>query len=170
MKLSTGMATYAVEFDNGDTASITFNPNDKGLQQRIREFGDRVDTKIKQIDIERMGATREAFKANGISSVDELFDMSDEELANTQQRLELVEAIENKFNDIIKSELDEVFHSDVSSVAFRYVEPLTMVTLESGKREIYILHFLREFGKEIELQGDQNNEIIQKHIGKYANK
>lgn len=170
MKLSTGLVTYAVEFDNGDVASITFNPNDKGLQQRIKDFGGKVDEKIKKIELERTGAAHEAFKSVDISNVDALFDMSEEELTAAQKQFELVEALEAQFNSIIKEELNEVFRSDVASIAFKYVEPLSMVTLENGKRELYVMHFLREFGKEMRLQDEQNDEIVQKHIGKYIGK
>ena len=35
MKLSTGKVAFPIEFDNGDKAVIYFNPNDRGIQEKI---------------------------------------------------------------------------------------------------------------------------------------
>ena len=47
MKLSTGKVGFPIEFDNGDKAVIYFNPNDRGIQERIKGFEESIEKRIK---------------------------------------------------------------------------------------------------------------------------
>jgi hypothetical protein len=53
MKLSTGKVAFPIEFDNGDTAVIYFNPADRWIQERIEKFEESVNNRINQINIEK---------------------------------------------------------------------------------------------------------------------
>ena len=53
MKLSTGKTAFTMEFDNGDKGIIYFNPNDRGIQERIKEFEKSVSEKVNKIDLEK---------------------------------------------------------------------------------------------------------------------
>ena len=52
MKLSTGKVAFPIEFDNGDKAVIYFNPNDRGIQERIKGFEASIEKRIKEINEE----------------------------------------------------------------------------------------------------------------------
>ena len=50
IKLNTGKVAFPIEFDNGDSVNIFFNPNDPDLFVRFSEFEKRMSEKIKDID------------------------------------------------------------------------------------------------------------------------
>lgn len=169
MKLSTGKVAFKLEFDNGDTGVIYINPNDRTIHDRINDFQEHIDAKIKAINIDKY---RDAFKGESkIESIDALFEMPASELQSVYANLNIVNAIESEYNDAIKEELDEVFASKISDTVFKYCQPFDMVVVEDeqGKetRELYIMHFLKWFAGEMQKYGESTREAIDKHIGKY---
>lgn len=173
MKLSTGKVAFSVEFDNGDKAEIYLNPHDKGIQERIRAFEASVDARMKAIDLEKYKKNFEAQLPDiDITDPDKLLELSADELNALQNRFDAVCAIEAEYNDAIKAELDAVFNSNISDVAFRYCEPFDMVDYvdENGKerKEIYIMQFLRCMMVEMKKYGVENQEAMGKHLAKYS--
>lgn len=173
MKLSTGKVAFTFEYDNGDSAVVYINPNDKGLQGRIREFEKKVEEKAKKIDFEKL---RSKYGDEGIDiAIDnpaQLMNASPAELEKIQKRLDVISEIEKEYDHIVADELDEVFQTKISDVAFRYCAPFDVVVVpnDSGEttRELYVVHFLRSFAEEISQYGMENNKAVEKHLSKYS--
>ena len=170
MVLSTGKVAFTIEFDNGDKQNIYFNPNDKKIMERIKAFEGKVNEKIKALDLEKY----EKQFDNGIdfdfSDTDKLFEMPLEEMEKLSDKLGAIGGIESEYNKAIKEELDTVFNSKISDVAFKYCEPLDVVILEDDSREMYIMLFLRWLMEEIKKYGLKNSKAMKKHLSKYQKK
>jgi hypothetical protein len=174
MKLSTGKVAFPIEFDNGDKAVIYFNPNDRGIQDRIKGFEASIEKRIKEIDLEKY---KSKFDNNVAIDFDldnpkKLLEMSADELKALQNRLDAVNDIEKEYNNAIKAELDAVFGGNISDVAFRYCEPFDTVIVEDNegneKREMYIMHFIHWLMVELKKYGKENKSAMYKHLSKYA--
>jgi hypothetical protein len=174
MKLSTGKVAFPIEFDNGDKAVIYFNPNDRGIQDRIKGFEASIEKRIKEIDLEKY---KSKFDNNVAIDFDldnpkKLLEMSADELKALQNRLDAVNDIEKEYNNAIKAELDAVFGGNISDVAFRYCEPFDTVIVEDNegneKREMYIMHFIHWLMVELKKYGTENKSAMDKHLSKYA--
>lgn len=176
MKLSTGKVAFPIEFDNGDKAFISFNPNDRGIQQRIQNFEQSAEKKIKEIDLEKYRSRFEDGKNFEIDleNPEKLLEMSPEELQALQNRLDAVADIEAEYNQAVKDELDVVFDSKVSDAAFRYCQPFDTVIVEdekgNTKREMYIMHFIHWLMVELKKYGAENKSAMDKHLAKYNKK
>ena len=173
MKLSTGKVAFPIEFDNGDKAVIYFNPNDRGIRERIKNFEASIEKKIKEIDLEKY---KSRFEGNvpeiDLDNPEKLLEMSADELNNLQNRLDVVNEIESEYNKAVKDELDVVFGGKISDVAFRYCQPFDTVIVEdengNEKREMYILHFIRWLMVELKKHGAENKSAMDKHLAKYG--
>ena len=174
MKLSTGKVAFPIEFDNGDKAIIYFNPNDKGIQERIRGFESSVKKRINEIDLEKYKSRFDdkAEVSFDIENPEKLLEMSADELKALQDRLDTVSEIEEEYNKAVRDELDGIFDSKISDVAFRYCQPFDTVILEdengNEKREMYIMHFIRWLMVELKKYGDENKSAMDKHLAKYS--
>lgn len=172
MKLSTGKVAFPIEFDNGDKAVIYFNPNDRGIQERIKSFEASIENRIKGIDLEKY---KSRFEGNipeiDLDNPEKLLEISAEELNNLQSRLDVVNEIESEYNKAIKDELDIVFGGKISDVAFRYCQPFDTVIVEdengNEKREMYIMHFIHWLMVELKKYGAENKSAMDKHLAKY---
>lgn len=174
MKLSTGKVAFPIEFDNGDKAVIYFNPNDRGIQERIKKFEASVESRIKNIDLEKY---KSRFDENAEVSIDlehpeEMLELSAEELEALQKKISIANDIEKEYNDAVKAELDIVFGGNISDVAFKYCQPFDTVIVEdengNEKREMYIMHFIHWLMLELKKYGVENKSAMEKHISKYA--
>ena len=173
MKLSTGKVGFPIEFDNGDKAVIYFNPNDRGIQERIQGFETSIEKRIKEIDLEKYKSRFEGEALDfDIDNPEKLLEMSAEELKSLQNRLDAVNEIEKEYNEAIKAELDVVFDSKISDVVFRYCEPFDTVIVEdengNTKRELYVMHFVHWLMIELKKYGVENKSAMDKHLSKYA--
>jgi hypothetical protein len=172
MKLSTGKVGFPVEFDNGDKMVIYFNPNDRGIQERIQAFEKSVEARIKAIDLEKYKTKFEndSFEID-LDNPEKLFEMSPDELEALQEKMMIINEIEAKYNKAVKDEIDVVFGSKVSDVAFRYCQPFDTVIVadENGNenREMYIMHFLHWFMVELKKYSTENKSAMDKHLAKY---
>ena len=74
--------------------------------------------------------------------------------------------------EAVKDELDVVFGSKISDVAFRYCQPFDTVIVddENGneKREMYIMHFLHWLMVELKKYGAESKSAMDKHLAKYS--
>lgn len=169
MKLSTGKVAFPIEFDNGEKATIYFNPNDWGMHERIKAFQDTVDEKVKTINLEKYKA--QFNDSVEIKNVDDVFEMSVDEISALYDNLKVVKEIEREYNRIIKDELDRVFASEISETVFKYCEPFDSVTIEdengNAKTELFIIQFLRWLADVMQKYGAKANEAMNKHIAKY---
>lgn len=174
MKLSTGKVEFPIEFDNGDKAVIYFNPNDRGIQERIQGFEASIEKRIKEIDLEKYKSRFDDKLAVDfdIEKPEKLLEMSPDELKSLQGRLDAVNEIEAEYNKAVKDELDVVFGSKISDVAFRYCQPFDTVIVEdengNEKREMYIMHFLHWLMVELKKYGAENKSAMDKHLSKYS--
>lgn len=172
MKLSTGKVRFPIEFDNGDVEYILFNPRDEKLAHRLMNFGDGIEKRRKDIDLEKY---KNAFKDDtnfNISSIDDLENLSEDELNELAKVSEAVRAIENEYQKQVCEELNEIFEDDISSKVFKYVSPLQYVERydKPGEYEPYIMQFVRALEVEIRKYSNNINGAMQKHIGKYQKK
>jgi hypothetical protein len=173
MKLSTGKVAFPIEFDNGDKATIYFNPNDREIQKRIQEFEKTVENRIKSIDIEKYKSVFEDGKNIQIDleNPEKLLELSAEELNSLQKKVSAIGDIEKEYNEAVKQELDVVFNSKISDAVFRYCQPFDTVIIEdekgNEKREFYILHFMHWLMVELRKLGIENKSAMDKHLSKY---
>lgn len=173
MKLSTGKVAFPIEFDNGDEAVIYFNPNDRGIQERIQGFEAAIEMRIKEIDLEKYKSRLDdKLGANfDIENPEKMLEMPPEELQKLQNRLSVVNDIESEYNKAVCDELDVVFGSKISDVVFRYCQPFDTVIVEdengNEKREMYIMHFIHWLMVELKKYGAENKSAMDKHLAKY---
>lgn len=174
MKLSTGKVAFHLEFDNGDVGTIYFNPNDRELQNRIADFEKNVQEKSKEIDLEKYKAEfgdGVDFEIN-FENFESLMSLPPEQIKSLQDKAQVINNIEKEYNNIVKEELDNVFGSKISNVAFKYCEPFDAVVIEdengNEKTEVYIVHFLNWLSVELRKYAEKNSAAMNKHIEKYV--
>ena len=167
MKLSTGKVAFPLQFDNGDVENIYINPHDVGLQDRIKNFDKSIRARLQKINIEKH---KDVFvEGVDIGSLDfeKLMDMSYEELEKITKQTDAMAEIDKELENEFCAEIDNIFNSDVSSKAFKYVPPLAMVTDEDGNCEMYILLVLKALAIEIQKYGNKMNNATNKYVAKY---
>lgn len=167
MKLSTGKIAFPIEFDNGDVENIFINPHDTGLQDRIKGFETSIRERLQKINLEKY---KDAFTDGvDIGSLDftKLMDMSAEEIEKITKQTDAMAEIDKELEREFCEEIDNIFQSDVSSKAFKYVPPLAMVPDENGECELYILLVLKALAIEIQKYGNKMNEATNKYVAKY---
>ena len=167
MKLSTGKVAFPLHFDNGDVVNIMINPHDKGLQTRIKGFENAIHKRMEKIKLDKY---KDIF-AEGIDAskltFDNLMQMSEEEIQKITQQSDAIAEIDEALEKEFCEEIDNIFDSDVSSKAFKYVPPLAIVENENGEGEIYILIVLRALALEIQKYGNKMNNATNKYVAKY---
>jgi hypothetical protein len=98
--------------------------------------------------------------------------MSTDELNALRGKLDIVKGIEDEYSQAVKDELDVVFGSKISDVAFRYCQPFDSVIVEdedgNQKREMYIMHFVHWLMIELKKYGEENKSAMNKHLAKYV--
>ena len=167
MKLSTGKIAFPLQFDNGDVENIFINPHDAGLQDRIKGFETSIHERLQKINLEKH---KDAFVDGvDIGNLDftKLMDMSAEELEKITKQTDAMAEIDKEFEREFCAEIDNIFQSDVSSKAFKYVPPLAMVPDENGECELYILLVLKALAIEIQKYGNKMNNATNKYVAKY---
>lgn len=169
MKLSTGKIGFPIYFDNGDVETVYINPYDNGLQERIRNFETSIKGRVKKINFEKY---KDTFGSGfDVSSLDfnKLVEMSEEELKMFENQTEVLNAIDKEIEKELCEEIDNIFQSDVSSKAFKYVPPLAMIpTDENGKGcEMYIVLVLQALATEVQKYGKKMNKATEKYTSKY---
>lgn len=165
MKLSTGIIEIPLEFDNGDTEYIKIRSRDNGLMERIKNFEKSMHERIQNINFEKY---KDDFgKDISIESFDfkSLMEMAPEQLAEIEKKASTLNAIDDEINQQFKDEIDSIFGSDISSKAFKYLQPLDIVD-ESGIP--YIMQVMNAIATELQKRGAKLNEIANnKHAAKY---
>ena len=174
MKLSTGKVAFPIEFDNGDKDCIYFNPNDKDLIEGFYNFQSRIEEQTKQIDFEKYKSRYENGFNFDIKSADDILSLDLAELNKLKEKCDVIAEIDTEYQNVIKTEIDKVFKSEVSKVIFKYCQPLEIVVFENEngeeEREIYIMHFVKQFAKELEKYGSKNSSAMNKYAEKYPKK
>jgi hypothetical protein len=168
MKLSTGKIAFPLQFDNGDVENVFINPHDTGLQQRIKGFEKSIHERLQKINLEKH---KDAFVDGvDIGNLDftKLMDMSAEELEKITKQTNAMAEIDKELEREFCAEIDNIFQSDVSSKAFKYVPPLAMVPDENGECELYILLVLKALAIEIQKYGNKMNNATNKYVSKYS--
>lgn len=173
--LSTGKIAFDIIFDNGDKRTVYFNPSDREIHRKIREFKSSIDERIKKIDTEKYKAQFGNDDINvNFEDTNAIFEMSNEELEALQKRLDAVIGIEMEYNNAMKEELDDVFGCNISEAAFAYCEPLDTVLYTNDKgeeeSEFYIMQFLKYMSDKIVENSKANSEAMNKHLSKYTGK
>jgi transcriptional regulator of heat shock response len=167
MKLSTGKIAFPLQFDNGDVENIFINPHDAGLNSRIRNFENSIKERLQKINLEKH---KEAF-VGGVDIINldfsKLMDMSAEELEKITKQTDAINEIDKDLEKEVCAEIDNIFNSDVSSKAFKYVPPLAMVEDENGECELYIMLVLKALAVEIQKYGNKMNNATNKYVAKY---
>lgn len=167
MKLSTGKIAFPLQFDNGDVENIFINPHDAGLKERIKGFETSIHERLKKINLEKH---KDAFVDGvDIGNLDftKLMDMSAEELEKITKQTDAMAEIDKELEKEFCEEIDNIFNSDVSSKAFKYVPPLAMVPDEDGECELYILLVLKALAIEIQKYSNKMNNATNKYVAKY---
>lgn len=145
IKLNTGKQEFVLEFDNGKTESIWFNPCDPDLSLRLKDFQKRTEARIKEMEDVALGADGEP---------------------------EDIEQIElyRQFRQIISEEFDTAFNSNISDKVFKYCAPFADI----GNGETYIMQFIEGIKPEIEKRVSQSkeatNKAMERHLAKYRGK
>lgn len=176
MKLSAGKVGFPIEFDNGDTGVIYFNPNDRSIRERINGFDESIKERVDKINLEKY-KTRFADGATigaGLADPSKMFEMSPEELTQMRESLVALSDMEMEYNSAVKDELDNIFGSKISDVVFRYCQPFDTVVVEddSGneKRILYIEHFVYWLADALKKHSEKNSSAVDRHLSKYIKK
>lgn len=172
MKLSTGKVAFPLEFDNGEVVQIYINPHDKGLQERIKNFEGSIHKRLEKIQLEKY---KDAFSQDfDVSKMnfENLMNMSEEELEKISKQTDALNMLDKELEEEFCQEIDEVFQSDVSSKAFKYVPPLAMVKKDenSDECELYVILVLHALAIEIQKYGNKVNNTVNKYVSKYNKK
>lgn len=122
MKLNTGKVAFNIEFDNGDVGTIYINPTDPYLAVRLTECGKNIEGYVKDLGGVEISPSGEAADHTNDSNVETI----------------------RKCTEIIKSELDKAFGSDVSSVVFKHCSPIAIVD-----GNFFVIDFLEAISPEI---------------------
>ena len=142
MKLNTGKMAFPIEFDNGDTDVIYFNPNDPDLAKRLTEYGKKVSDRFRQLSEDI------ALKQDG----------TPEDVGRLNEVL--------KMQEILYEELDVAFGAPVSKVVFKYCSAFAIV---DGMP--FVTQFMHAITKEIEKVNKKINAEVEKkmkkHLAKY---
>lgn len=141
MKLNTGKIAFPIEFDNGDSDVIYFNPNDPDLMVRLMNFRKIVAEKINEID-----------DADGV-------ELTNEGKPKLAQHIEIFE----KMQKIMKDEIDIAFGSNISSVVFKHCSPFA---LTGG--EYFVVQFIAAITPEIERCIADSKKEADAKIAKYV--
>ena len=172
MKLSTGKVAFPLEFDNGDKAVICFNPNDRGIQERIQGFEASVEKRISEIDLEKYKSRLENSVSVDVKNLDALFEMSADEMISLKEKIGATNSLEEEYNKVVREELDSVFGEKISDVVFRYCQPFDFVITEDSHgnevREMYVMHFMKCLAVEIRKYSEKNKSAMDKHLSKYG--
>lgn len=171
MILSTGKTAFKLEFDNGDTGIIYIDINDSALFDRLKRFGDNVNARIKSIDIDKYKAMIETDVKIDLRDPLAIIDVPKDDLDKIIANVEAAKAIEEEYNNAIKTEIDAAFNSKISDVVFKYCEPFSqvLVTNDDGttKSMFFIEHFVEWFAAEIQKYNEKTNAAMSKHLEKY---
>lgn len=140
MKLSTGKVAFPIEFDNGDKDVIYFNPNDPDIIQRLKNFQSRVEDQTK--------------------------DLKDIQLQNDGTPIDRKDNdIFQKIKEIMCSEIDIAFNSNISQVIFKHCSPFAIV-----EGEWFVVQFLNAVAPEIERHIEESAKDIKAKMDKHMNK
>lgn len=172
MKLSTGKIAFPLQFDNGDVENIFINPHEEGLQERIKNFESSIKKRIENIKFDKY---KDAFEEGvDVSNLDfsKLIEMTPEELDKVTKQTDAITEIDKEVEREICAELDDIFKSDISSKAFKYVPPLAMVQVdENGEEfELYLLLVIKALAAEVQKYGEKMNAATNKYTAKYQKK
>lgn len=168
IKLSTGIVSFPIEFDNGEKGIIKFNPNDPNLAVRLQNAYENIASRLENIEKDNIVLNNDGSVDLSVELVD--FDNITEEqkevlASNANNMIEMV----NKTNTVICEELDYAFGSDVSSIVFKYCSPTALVN-----GEYMTIQFLNaitpEIKKHIQKATKESEKNKKKHINKYARK
>lgn len=173
MKLSTGKVAFPIEFDNGDTEIIYFNPNDRDFIKRVMNFENSIESRTKQINIEKYKSQLEdGIEVNiNVNDLSALENMTADEMASLRKKINAVVDIDLEYQQALKEELNDIFKSDISSQVFKYCQPMDMVIVldENGNEtsEMFIMQFIRAFAEEIKKYQAKTTPAMEKHVKKY---
>lgn len=174
MQLTTGKVAFPIEFDNGDKEVIYFNPNDREFIRRVMDFENSIEKRLKNINIEKYKANLDdGVKLDiNIDDLSSIADMTPEQMESLRKKIGAVIDVDKEYQQALKEELNEIFKSDISSVVFKYCEPLDNVLVpdENGNEtsKVFIMLFIEAFSEEIKKHQAKITPAMQKHIGKYS--
>lgn len=144
MKFNTGKVAFPIEFDNGESTVIYFNPTDADLAVRMSKLGEKLEQRIEQL-LNNTEMNNDGTSKSGI----------DEDIAFVEKaQAEILDAI------------DEAFNSKIAREVFKYCSPLAIV---DGNYSV--INFIEGIAPEIEqkIQGmsihfdDKMNDRLKKY-------
>lgn len=164
MKLSTGKVAFPIEFDNGDTATIYFNPNDPDFASRLMATKDKISEKIEKMNFEDFKLSNDG-KPFETKNIKDFMYSEDEDTKKYIEKAEKNAKIVEETKKIIFDELNYAFGSDISSVVFKYCSPFAVVN-----GEYFIMQFLSAISPEIQKHIKKSNAEVEKKMAKHLNK
>lgn len=171
MKLNTGKVFFNIKFDDGSETNISFNPHDRDFMKRIMDYETNVNKKLKEIDLAKYKDVLQGGVSIDLEDFDKILEMGKEQFEDTKNKIKALQEIDEEYSRVFKEELDNIFKTKVSENVFKYCEPMDMVTYtnEDGEEvsELFIIHFLREFSKELNARRKDISHKAQKYIKNY---
>lgn len=139
--LDDGIKEYEVNFKSGKKGTISFNPTEPELIQRLDEFKLSFGRRINQIKDFNL-------TASGLPEDKKMWKQF------------------NEYKKAMMEEIDKAFKSNVADVIFAETSPFAWV-----KGNFYFVQFFEQIKKiideESETMGNEVNEVMKEHIGKY---
>jgi hypothetical protein len=172
MQMSTGLVEFPITFDNGDKAVIHINPHDRQFLKQLLLLGEKVEARMKNVNLDKYKQVfNDGIKLDvDISDIKSVEQLSEDRLKSLGKKLIALTEIDQEYQDVVKAELNEVFKEDVSSVVFKYCQPLDNVVVEKDGEKVamsYIQHFITEVMAELNRFNEKRTVAMKKHIGKY---
>lgn len=138
MKISTGRVPFPIEFDNGQTETIYFNPTDPQLGARIVRFGEKLRERLNAVEI-----------------------------SDGENVLKQFSSATEKLSEIIKDEIDVAFGEKVANVIFKYCDPLSLVNGKYFVA-LFLETITPDIEKEISKANEEATAVMQSYIEKYS--
>lgn len=164
MKLNVGKIAFPIEFDNGDKDVIYFNPNDPDLVTRLMASKDNIEKKINNVNQEDFNLLNDG-TVNPIKSLEDLGNMSDEEIQNATDKIGQMTKLLDTTKKIVCDELDKAFDSKISEVVFKHCSPFAIIN-----GEYFITQFINAITPEIQKHVKKSNNDMEKKMSKHINK
>lgn len=142
MKLSTGKVAFPIEFDNGETEVIYFNPNDPDLAVRMKDFETLINKRVEELGNISVGTDG----------------------TPTDRDAENIEAV-RQIQQVMYEEIDRAFNSKISDKVFKYCSPFAVVD-----GNYFILAFIEGIMPEIEKSVAKANAKVESQMDKYLSK
>lgn len=164
IKLDIGKKAFPIEFSNGESGTIYFNPNDPDFSNRFFNAQEEIEKRLNNLETEEI-ILENSGNVDIPLTIEGYEKLSEEERNSLEDTAKKVSSVLEETKKVICEELDKAFDSDVSSVVFKYCSPLGVVN-----GEYMVVQFLNAILPAIQKTINASNKELEKKMSKHINK